>query len=170
MDLSPYVDRLHDELLAAAETGEASALAQRLAAAVASATRLTMLEVLSDAAGEITRELAPGSVEVRLTGRDPLFVVTPPDFPGERDDIADEPAEAVVEPPPLPSGNGAVARINFRPPEQLMQRIEAAATAEGLSVNAWLVRAATAALTGDRQRERPRTDATSTRHVTGWVG
>jgi hypothetical protein len=43
-----------------------------------SATRLTLLEVLSAATANITRDLAPGSVEVRLRGRDPEFVVSPP--------------------------------------------------------------------------------------------
>ncbi|WP_432167068.1 hypothetical protein [Streptomyces sp. bgisy031] len=34
--------------------------------------------MLSAAMDEITRELAPGSVDVRLRGLDPDFVVTPP--------------------------------------------------------------------------------------------
>ena len=37
-----------------------------------------LLDALSSAADEITRELAPGSVEVRLRGREPQFAVTPP--------------------------------------------------------------------------------------------
>ncbi len=79
MDLTPYVEDLRRELLAAAESGEATELAERLVAAVASATRLTMLDVLSAAADEITRDMVPGSVEVRLRGRNPYFVVTSPD-------------------------------------------------------------------------------------------
>ncbi|MCE7004722.1 hypothetical protein LWC34_18100 [Kibdelosporangium philippinense] len=158
MDLTPYVESLRQELLAAAEPGEAAALAQRLAAAVTSATRLTMLDVLSAAADEITREMAPGSVEVRLRGRDPFFVVVP----GERDIEEEEVAPA---PEPVPT-DGAVSRINFRPPEQLKQRIEAAANQEGLSTNAWLVRVASAALAADKRTRRGRKDG----HFTGWVG
>ncbi|TMR25926.1 hypothetical protein ETD85_44320, partial [Nonomuraea zeae] len=80
MDLAPYVDRLRRELAVAAGAGgeDARALAERLAAPLESATRLALLEALSAAADEITRDLAPGSVEVRLRGRDPGFVVTPP--------------------------------------------------------------------------------------------
>lgn len=159
MDLTPYTESLRQELLAAAEPGEATALAERLAAAVASATRLTMFDVLSAAADEITREMTPGSVEVRLRGRDPFFVVTP--AVGETEE--QEPAPS----PAAPTGNdGAVSRINFRPPEQLKQRIEAAANHEGLSTNAWLVRVVSAALVGDQRPRRGRKDG----HFTGWVG
>ena len=56
---------------------DAEALADRLTAPLDSAIRLALLEALSDAAQEITRELAPGSVDVRLRGRDPEFTVSP---------------------------------------------------------------------------------------------
>src|SRR5918996_1973477 len=84
MDLTPYIDTLRRELAVAAEAGgeEARELAERLIAPLESATRLTMLNVLSAAMDEITRELAPGSVDVRLRGLDPDFVVTPPPTDG----------------------------------------------------------------------------------------
>ena len=84
MDLTPYVDTLRRELAVAAEAGgdEARELAERLTAPLESATRLTMLNVLSAAMDEITRELAPGSVDVRLRGLDPDFVVTLPPADG----------------------------------------------------------------------------------------
>src|SRR5437868_4192665 len=80
MDLLPYVENLRRELAVAAEAGgpDARALAERLTGVLESATRLTLLEALSAAADEITSDLAPGSVEVRLRGSDPTFVVTPP--------------------------------------------------------------------------------------------
>src|SRR5437899_8461206 len=80
MDLTPYIDNLRRELAVAAEAGGEAArpLAERLSAALESATRLALLEALSAAADEITTDLAPGSVEVRLRGRDPDFIVTPP--------------------------------------------------------------------------------------------
>ena len=62
--------------------------------------------------------------------------------------------------------DGAVSRINFRPPEQLKQRIEAAASQQGLSTNAWLVRVVSAALAGDQRTRRGRRN----QHFTGWVG
>jgi hypothetical protein len=49
---------------------------ERLTVSMESAIRLALLEALSAAAGEITTEMAPGSVQVRLRGRDPEFVVT----------------------------------------------------------------------------------------------
>ena len=99
MDVTPYVDRLRRELAVAAEAGgdEARALAERLSAPLESAIRLTLLEALSAAAGEITSELAPGSVEVRLRGGDPEFVVV-----SAPDDAAPEPAEAAAPSPRRP--------------------------------------------------------------------
>ena len=79
MELEPHVDRLREQLAIAAEAGgdEARALAQRLAAPLDAAIRLMLLDALEIATAEITRELAPGSVELRLRGGDPEFVVTP---------------------------------------------------------------------------------------------
>src|SRR5215467_6079982 len=148
MDLTPYVSTLRQELAVAADAGgdDARALAERLTAPLESAIRLALLDALSAAAAEITRDLAPGSVDLRLRGREPSFVVTPPP--------AEQPFE---EPAPLaaaPEGEeGAAARISFRLTEYLKGRIEEAAAQAGLSVNAWLVRAASAAQeSGDRDR------------------
>src|SRR4029450_1843809 len=84
MDLAPYVENLRRELAVAADAGgeEARALAERLTAPLESAIRLTLLEALSAAADEITRELAPGSAELRLRGGDPEFAGTPPPADG----------------------------------------------------------------------------------------
>jgi len=80
MELTPYLTDLRSQLAAAAEPGgpEARDLADRLAATLESTFRLAMLDALSAATAEITQELAPGSVEVRLRGRDPEFVVQLP--------------------------------------------------------------------------------------------
>ena len=77
MDLMPYVENLRRQLAVAAEAGgpDARALAERLTGALESAARLALLEALSAAADEITRDLAPGSVDVRL--RVPLPFVPP---------------------------------------------------------------------------------------------
>ncbi|WP_329126027.1 hypothetical protein [Streptomyces sp. NBC_01465] len=142
MDLAPYVENLCRELAVAAAAGgaEARALGERLAAQLESAARLTLLNVLSDAMDEVTRELAPGSVDVRLRGLDPEFVVAAPPV---RDDsgAVRAPMAPVV---PEGVGEGAASRINFRPPARLKARIEQAANREGLSVNSWLVRAVAA--------------------------
>src|SRR4051794_5848569 len=80
MDLTRYVDELRDEILIAADAGgeEVRQVADRLLVPLQSAIRLVLLDALSAAAGEITSEMAPGSVEVRLRGRYPEFVVTSP--------------------------------------------------------------------------------------------
>lgn len=162
MDITPFIDTLRQDLAVAAHAGgdEARALAERLTAPLETASRLVLLEALAQAAEEISLELAPGSVEVRLRGRDPEFVVSAPDA-----ELLASPGAASVPPVP-PDDDGGTARLNLRLPESLKQAIDDAASAEGLSLNAWLVRAATAAL-GTAVAPRP-TLGTGQR-VTGWV-
>ncbi|MER6013397.1 toxin-antitoxin system HicB family antitoxin [Streptomyces bluensis] len=170
MDLTPYVDTLRRELAVAAEAGgeDARELAERLTAPLESATRLTMLHVLSAAMDEITRELAPGSVDVRLRGLDPDFVVTLPSRDDDRFDAVAAPAEPLAPPAPVDGDEGATARVNLRLPAHLKARAEEAAAREGLSVNAWLVRAVSAAVDGGAP---PRTaqKIRSGQNFTGWV-
>ncbi|MEU1360224.1 hypothetical protein ABZ356_10315 [Micromonospora zamorensis] len=173
MELRSYVENLRDEFAVAAEGVDADgrALAERLFAQLEAATRLTLLEALSDAADEITRELAPGSVHVRLRGREPDFVVTP------GSPLADEPSEATgPQTPPAPvlppdGDDGGTSRINLRLPDHLKASVEEAAGRAGLSVNAWLVRAVAGAIgAGDTER-RPtrRVEPRSGQHFTGWA-
>src|SRR5262249_62345141 len=57
-------------------------------------------------------------------------------------------------------GERLISRINLRLPERLKAQVEQAADREGLSVNAWLVRAAAAALERtDPPPPRPRRQA-----------
>ena len=170
MDLQPYLETIRQQLLVTAEAGgeEARELTERLVATLGSATRLALLNALSDAADLITRDLAPGSVEVRLRGTDPTFVVTQP--PAEQhvpDDATVAPTAPVVTPT---DDGGGTSRINVRLPDQLKQRVEAAAARDGLSVNAWLVRVAAAALE-PRQSVASRTTrgAEGGQSFSGWV-
>jgi hypothetical protein len=170
MELDSYVDSLRQELLVAAEAGghDARALAERLVAPLDSATRLILLEAMSAAADEITRDLAPGSVEVRLRGRNPSFVVTPQPTEEAFDDRAVPRSSAPVA--RTEGDEGGTSRINLRLPDSLKLRAEQAAEKEGLSVNAWLVRAVAAALEpddGDGQARRlnPR----GRQSYSGWV-
>src|ERR687887_2191929 len=162
MDLTPYAEQLRGELAVAADAGgdEARALAERLTAPLESAIRLMLLEALSAAADEITRDLAPGSVELRLRGGEPEFVVAA--APG------DEAVDAAQPPPALAdSDEGATARINLRLPEHLKAGVEQAAGRDRLSVNAWLVRVVAAAVAqGDRPRKQTSRGGQS---YTGWV-
>ena len=156
MDLQPYVDGVRHELGVAAAAGgpDAEALADRLTAPLDSAIRLALLEALSDAAEEITRELAPRSVDVRLRGREPEFTVSAG---------VDEVPELVAAVPES-DDDGGTWRVSLRLPESLRSPVDAAARAEGLSVNGWLVRAVASTL-GGRRHTRAKTD----KHFSGWV-
>jgi hypothetical protein len=165
MDLTPYVEKLRRELAVAADAGgeDARALAERLTAPLESSIRLMLLDALSAAADEITREVAPGSVDLRLRAGEPEFVVTPTPADETVDPTTDAPAPAPPE-----ADEGATARINLRLPEQLKAGIEQAASRERLSVNAWLVRVATMALANDDRRPR-QTGGRIGQAYTGWV-
>jgi hypothetical protein len=166
MELTQYVENLRRDLAVAADAGgeDARALAERLTAALESAVRLMLLDALSAAADEITRELAPGSVELRLRAGEPDFVVTPAPTDEAIAAAADEPPLA-----PLEAEEGATARINLRLPEQLKAGVEQAAGRERLSVNSWLVRVVAAAV-ANADRDRPRQRGGSVGQTyTGWV-
>lgn len=165
MNLTQYIESLRRELAIVADAGgpEARALAERLTAPLESAIRLMLLDALSAAADEITRELAPGSVELRLRAGEPDFVVTP----APRDEEL-EPAPGDSAPAPAEPDEGATARINLRLPERIKAGIEQAAGRERLSVNAWLVRAAAAALAQGDRRPPPRGSRIG-KGYTGWV-
>ncbi|MEO3978704.1 hypothetical protein [Streptomyces sp. CAU 1734] len=173
MDLTPYVDNLRRELAVAAEAGgnDARELAERLTAPLESATRLTMLNVLSAAMDEITRELAPGSVDVRLRGLDPDFVVTlPPAGTGPAEPAAPAGRAAPTGAAgPADGDEGGAVRVSLRLPAHLKARAEEAASREGLSANAWLVRAVSAAVDGGSRPRTPEKTRTIGQNFTGWV-
>jgi hypothetical protein len=162
MDLQPYVDAVRHELNLAAGAGgaDAQALADRLSAPLESAIRLALLEALSAGVEEITSELAPRSVEVRLRGRDPEFVVSAPLDERSGQEPLDQ--TAVI----FGDEDGGTWRITLRLPETLRAAVEAATRSDGSSLNAWLVRAVAAAVHSKAGRA---TTPGSARQVTGWV-
>src|SRR5437588_9949891 len=116
MDLALYVEHLERQLAVAADVGgeEARAVVERLAARLEAAIRLPLQDALAVAAEEITCELAPGAVEVRLRGRDLEFVVTPPPADSSPADDADRAGSGDGDgapPPPVEGDEGAMARI-----------------------------------------------------------
>ena len=166
MELNAYVEALQAQLASAAAAAgqEGIEMAERLTGTLDAAARLVLQDALSDAAQEITRDLAPASVEIRLRGRELAFVVTPTrsaEEPagGEAERSAGRGSEAAVE--------GATSRISFRPPDHLKVRIEDAAERDGLSVNAFLVRTLTAVLDPGRAPST-RTDSKGATRVDGW--
>jgi hypothetical protein len=136
MDLTPYVDSLRRDLLAAADGAgpEARQAAERLGFALDPAARLALMEAVSQAAAEITAEMPAGGVDVRLNGRELDFLVHAPMTP---------PAPPAPPAPPPPSGetdeDGGVARITLRLPESVKTKAEEAAAEAGQSLNTWLV-------------------------------
>jgi hypothetical protein len=176
MELTQYVESLRHELTVAAEVGgaDARALADRLLAPLDAAVRLTLLDALSAAAEEISAELAPGSVDVRLRGGSAGFVVTPPPAPAAQaaGDAVAGPGE--VRLPVAEGDDAAMVRINLRLPANLKALIEDAAVGGGLSVNAWIVRAAAAGLASEvRRGARPapaqQSDRIGGQSFSGWV-
>lgn len=127
MELRPFVEGLQADLEGIAAVGDdaVAEAARRLTSAVGASAGLRLLDALTEAALEVSNQLPSGHVEIRLSGQDPSFV------------YVEEESEA----PAPPAGEDAlVARISLRLPEGLKVAIEAAATREGVSVNAWLVR------------------------------
>ena len=161
MELEKYVTDLQRQLANAAENGgdETRAVAERLAAGLDAATRLVLLDALSAAVGEITRDLAPGSVDLRLRGREVEFVVSQPIPEADPDDA---PAA------PLDLDDVSSSRTTLRLPDALKARVDEAAAADGLSVNTWLVRAVAAALQPKQRRSAQRTLRTGD-NFAGWA-
>jgi predicted transcriptional regulator len=161
MELGQYVNDLQRQLVDAAANGaeDTRAVAERLAAGLDAATRLVLLDILSAAVGEITRDLAPGSVDVRLRGREVEFVVTQPSTESDADD---HPVASVD------LDDASTSRTTLRLPDALKARVDEAATADGLSVNTWLVRAVAAALQPRERRSAQRTLRTGD-NFAGWA-
>ena len=127
MELRPFVEGLQADLEGIAAVGDdaVAEAAKRLTSAVGASAGLRLLDALTEAALEVSEQLPSGHVEIRLSGQGPSFVYV----------------EEEGEVPAPPAGDDAlVARISLRLPEGLKLAIEAAATREGISVNAWLVR------------------------------
>lgn len=146
MNLSPYVEALRHDLAAAAAAGgpEVSRAAELLAGALDPAARMALIEVLSAAADELTTALPQAAVEVRLRGREPELVITATDVEPERQPT----------PGPAADADEGTSRITLRLPDTLKSGAEEAAAREGVSVNAWLVRAVSAALSPGTRRGR----------------
>ena len=133
MDITPYVESLRRDLLAAADAAgpEARTAAERLSYALDPAARLALMEAVSQAAAEITAELPAGSVDVRLNGRELEFGVhlPPPSAP----------TTATSQPEEEDEDEGAIARITLRIPESVKARAEELAARSGGSLNSWIV-------------------------------
>jgi predicted HicB family RNase H-like nuclease len=140
VQLDRYIDALEADLASLAALGdeESQQAARRLSGALRSALGLRLLDVLSDAALELSAQLPSGQVEVRLAGQEPSLV------------YVEEPEAPTAQPS---AEEGLVARITLRLAEQLKASIEAAAAREGVSVNTWLVRALSRSVSSPSRRQ-----------------
>jgi hypothetical protein len=159
MDVSPYVERVQAQLTATAALGDDATrkVADTLATAAEPAVRLAVLAAATAVADDITVALldSPGapSVAVRLDG-DGIRVDVQTTYAGD-------------EPVDVPDDD-ATARVSLRLPEALKAQVDAAARRDGVSVNTWLVRAATSALSGSAPRG-PRAGGNHPQRLTGWI-
>jgi hypothetical protein len=145
MELSPYIETLKQSLKVVAAPGgkDVADAAELLAQALEPSARLNFLEAMTDAAAEITAALGDVSVEARLHGREIEFIVNEIGPPAD----APEPPEASDSAEP-----DETARITLRLPESLKESAEKAASAAGISVNAWVVRVIGNAVDGRNDR------------------
>jgi hypothetical protein len=144
MDLSEYAESLRRELLAITRfaSEDVSRAAEMLAESLDSSVRLALLDVLSAAADEISTRLEGAIIDVRLSGMEPEFVVT----------ISHDDEDGPADIPADDTGDAGQTRLTLRMPETLKARVETAADSAGMSVNAWLVRAVTQALSSPSGR------------------
>ena len=127
MNLTIVLEGIQEDLQGLAELGDeqSARIARRLSEALGSNLRLKLFDLLSQVAVELSSKLPSGHIEVRLAGQEPELV-----FVDSTGDSAGSTA-----------GEELSARISLRLPESLKLSVEKAADREGISVNAWLVRA-----------------------------
>jgi HicB family len=127
MQIDGHIQALREDLARIAAVGDESTAraAELLSVALESSISRRLIEALGEAALELSNQLDDGRVEVRFAGSDPEFVFVRE----ESEDLPASPDEALS------------ARITLRLPEALKQRVEDAASREGVSVNTWIVQA-----------------------------
>ncbi|MGH3949148.1 MAG: toxin-antitoxin system HicB family antitoxin [Pseudonocardiaceae bacterium] len=146
MDLTPYITSLREDLTATASAGDDQTrrAAAVLSTALEPSVRLALMNALSDLAAEVTAHLDDHIVEVRLDGRDVRVVVTSPGGSDHPD-----PTEPSPPPPPPPPGDGGdISRITLRLFEEIKNKAEQAAAAQGVSLNTYVSQAVQGALHG----------------------
>ncbi len=139
MQLDSHVQAIQQELADSASLGDEAIAeaARRLSDGLAATLHLHFLDLLGEVALDLSGQLESGRVEVRLAGREPELAYV---------------AETAPDAGQLGFGEEHSGRITLRLPESLKAGVEAAAAHEGISTNAWLVRAIARVL--DRQSSK----------------
>ena len=124
MNIAAFVEALQRDLEAVGGMGDPAVAeaARRIAAALEPSLRLRLMDVLGEAAVELTGQLPNGHVDVRVAGGEPELV------------YVEEQSE------PIATGDDSLsARVTLRLPETLKTIIDAAAQDAGVSANTWLL-------------------------------
>jgi hypothetical protein len=142
MKMSLVVDGLRSDVVAVGELGDETVgeVAERIADVLGRSVPGRILDVLSDAAAELTSTRPGGRVDVRVAGDDVELTF-----------VKDEPGPAAA---PTGEGDEQSARISLRLGEGLKARLEAGAAADRVSVNTFIVRALERGTGSSRSRNR----------------
>jgi hypothetical protein len=154
MDLSPYLQSVRVGVANASALADepTQRVAERLGTAIESSTRLALIQALSDATSTISAELAPSSVELRMVGQDPEFVVSVQTAEAEPTLLLPEPESGDGDASESPDDE-PISRVTLRLPQSVKTRVDEMASSEGISTNAWLIRTVMDAL-ADRSGSR----------------
>lgn len=157
MDLSRYTESVREQLASASALADEQTqqVVQNLGTSLDSALRLTLIQALSDAAVAISAELAPTTVEVRMDGAEPEFVVRQAPTSSHDDSYAEESDDEDDERDDdlLSDEEDGQARISLRLSTRLKQRVDDAADEDQVSTNAWINEAVVGQLRRRRRRD-----------------
>src|ERR1700722_11736845 len=142
MKMSLVVDGLRSDVVAVGDLGDDTVAegAERIADGLGRSVPGRVLDLLSDAAAELTATLPDGRVDIRVAGDDVELTYV---------EGAPGPSAA-----PTSDGDGQSARISLRLGEGLKLRLEVGAAAEGVSVNTFIVHLLERGMSNSRSRNR----------------
>ena len=154
MQLTSYLGSVADDLDRATQLADDATrdVARRLVTVLEPGLRLAMVQLLSDAAAQLTSELSGPVVTIRMDGREPVWHVVSPET---------EPTPHVAQ--EADTDDEGQARVTVRLPEAVKRRAEQAAQAAGQSLNTWIIHVLRRATAGDQ------TPKHSSRRITGWA-
>jgi hypothetical protein len=138
--MSQVVDGLRSDVVAVGELGDdtVAEVAERIADVLGRSVPGRVLDLLSDAAAELTAALPDGRVDIRVAGDDVEMTY-----------VEDAPSPSAA---PTSDGDAQSARISLRLGEGLKLRLETGAAGEGVSVNTFIVHLLERGTSGNRSR------------------
>ena len=136
MKMSLVADGLRSDVVAVGELGDdtVAEVAERIAGVLGRSVPGRVLDLLSEAAAELTATLPDGRVDIRVAGDDVEMTY-----------VEDEPG-------PMGEGFDLSARITLRLSEGLKARLEQGAAADGVSVNSFILRTLERGTSSNRSR------------------